>query len=688
MFLINPLRRLSQSNLLVCIALGLCGWNGLKTESISLPRNEWTHICGVFSQRQVKLYINGILRTASTDWSTHKIKHSSQAPLHLGLTRWARYESPYGFSGYMKDAKIWNCSRTEQQIRDSLANGSVDIEMELSNLLLWLPLNRNCENFLQDRGPHKFLARQCHSDCPVQCVSEPPDSPKVAIHIPVEIPPFEETDNEKPSAKFLHFSRTDSGIMMPHHESLNPRRAVTVECRLYCTELADLPTWAVYIAKITESWDKTGYGLIAGATGTVSFFVNGWNGQATPATPLRGGIWTHICGVFADGDAQLYIDGEVQYLVRGEKTIKPNMAPIRSGYCTYENGPTSYGFRGSIQDIRIWKCARSLSQIRENMVTLSVSDRNSEDLLCWLPLGSSYLPLEIPLLYSGGRVSLPISQLGSSINGEDFIIGVPIGVRKLVTRRTLHISGECGLRVKPRWDHFAENNLTIECWFLMYQHSFEKTVFLSQGVYGTGFALSFINDRISLAVCTQDIMTTVGIQKGYWVHICYVYESGLHKLYVNGECASSTTMRSPLSFDPTSVLHIGKSPIDYEPPKHFKGFCRDVRLWSCVRTPEQIKFNLHRLSGNHQNLEVWLPLGSNGYFAANQTHFLSDVSINSCVVECIGSVQALPLPVPPSTVPWELARLLFIGKLKNDENENCYLRNLPLDVIIKILAYL
>ncbi|KAH3762846.1 hypothetical protein Pelo_5294 [Pelomyxa schiedti] len=584
------------------------GWSGLHTECVALPQNTWTHVCGVFDKGEVKIYLNGICEKTARNEEFREITHSSDSSIRLGYTKWRTYETVYGFTGFVKDVRIWNCARTPQEITNCLANGvSQD---DFSKLLLWLPLNTNDGNFLADRSSHGHRVTQTGSPFMVNYAAAPQDSPKMPVHIPAEVASLERNNASRGRCLFL--PSPDTGLLIPHHDSLNPDRTLTVECWLFCQDTSDLPTWAVYVSKLTEGWDMNGYGLIAQSAGTVIFFVNGWSGQVTPSYILTAGLWTHICGVFDNGQTQLYINGSRQSSVNGAAAIIPNVAPVHIGYCTYNNAPHPYGFTGSVQDVRIWRCARTPSQIMENMNVLSASDRRSPDLVCWLPLGSNDFPI--------------IITKGSSQKGFGF---------------------------------FSNN----------------------------GSVMFYVN---SVETC----VTAGLLPNSYWGHLCGVYDSGRITLYLNGDIVATTDAgSSPVTFGATELLKIGATK-DWDGAGSTatfgcKGFIRDVRLWSCARTEQEIQSNMLRLStSNHRSLEMWLPLGSNGCSGTDILDFVADRGPWHCTVEVTNSAEILPVPTPPSFVAWNIARLLFIAKFKNGDNEDCLMRDLPLDIIHRILFYL
>jgi signal transduction histidine kinase/CheY-like chemotaxis protein/ligand-binding sensor domain-containing protein len=85
-----------------------------------------------------------------------------------------------------------------------------------------------------------------------------------------------------------------------------------------------------------------------------------WQGQTARATGiLTAGVWTHVATVLSPMGMKLYADGElVATNSMAKRSLLKGDLDNHLGYS---------GFSGQLDDVRIWKVARTAQQIRENM---------------------------------------------------------------------------------------------------------------------------------------------------------------------------------------------------------------------------------------------------------------------------------------------------------------------------------
>ncbi len=98
------------------------------------------------------------------------------------------------------------------------------------------------------------------------------------------------------------------------------------------------------------------------------------------------------------------------------------------------------------------------------------------------------------------------------------------------------------------------------------------------------------------------------ITDGSWHHVALVVD-GNYWLYVDGSIAGWSTA-SGMDVGSTEMLYIGKHPTA---GNFYKGLIREVRVWNCGRTTQQINDNMHKhLVGNETGLVGYYPL-SDGF---------------------------------------------------------------------------
>ena len=98
--------------------------HGLTTSSligsIATPvAGVWTHVAGVYDGSTLKIYINGELDNSTAASGNHTDSNGNFAIGRLGV-----YTLNWYYDGLIRNARVWNVARTQQQIRDNM---NVDI---------------------------------------------------------------------------------------------------------------------------------------------------------------------------------------------------------------------------------------------------------------------------------------------------------------------------------------------------------------------------------------------------------------------------------------------------------------------------------------------------------------------------------------------------------------------------------
>ncbi|KAH3760331.1 hypothetical protein Pelo_7836 [Pelomyxa schiedti] len=466
---------------------------------------------------------------------------------------------------------------------------------------------------------------------------------------------------------------------------------VTIECWVYLSAEQTTP-YPVYVLKSTESRD-CGFGLLGKSATGICLCINRFTDEALASEAiLPVGEWHHVCGVFDRGQITMYVDGKQISQVRRPMNLLPASSPLEIGSTEWRIGKR--GFVGCVKHLRLWRCARTLPQITSSMSMHFPTDQL--ELVLYLPLISSARGNS--LSRDLGPRGLSVTPVGNPLMGRYTSAGfVGCGVVSttcLVTGKAMSlVNNACGLVIRNCSAICPSGSFTLECWlnlrdYTAYPVYISKTTEdwnLGYGLIGKSNAgvTFFVNNW------THTIDKDAPLVKNVWHHLCGVYDSSAEQLsfYINGRLAwkAAENLPTPCSDD----LRIGNtmwsvvSSVKYG----FCGYMRDVRLWSCPRSQEQVAASMHRLfPSDRKNLELWLPLGSNGFSTASP-EFFKDRGPNALSVEMVGGPLCFTTVVPFTGVEWAIARLLFIGKFKNAD-EDCPLKHLPLNVIHLIMSFL
>ncbi len=135
-----------------------------------------------------------------------------------------------------------------------------------------------------------------------------------------------------------------------------------------------------------------------------------------------------------------------------------------------------------------------------------------------------------------------------------------------------------------------------------------------------------VNVNSSDASGYQSIQTGSGwVPRDQWVHLAGVVDrvGGQMQIYVNGTLAQTGSVRTNTAITTDSPLRMGWSPESDTSRSHagFEGQIDEMRLWSTVRTAEQIQASMDSaLNGDETGLEMLLQFGEgSGLTAADAT---------------------------------------------------------------------
>ncbi|WP_437931606.1 LamG-like jellyroll fold domain-containing protein [Sorangium sp. So ce291] len=157
----------------------------------------------------------------------------------------------------------------------------------------------------------------------------------------------------------IRFKGAADHVEVPAHA--NPTTAITV---------------SIWARSATSSWNGQGF-LVSkrdafvmhpvGGSRQIQFyvFVGGQGWKAVSFTPADIQAWHLYTGTFDGTYIRLYVDGELAGELRLEASgsIQAASGPM---YIGYDNGNSAY-FKGDIAEVSIWKSARSLVDVREDI---------------------------------------------------------------------------------------------------------------------------------------------------------------------------------------------------------------------------------------------------------------------------------------------------------------------------------
>ena len=158
-------------------------------------------------------------------------------------------------------------------------------------------------------------------------------------------------------ASGLRFSRGEQCATVPDADVLDITGALTMEAWVRVDPT--IHKWGLAFV-VSKNMNKTGYCLLSRRRRDRAEFSIGHKINA----PIEVGRWRHVAAVHQPPKGRLYIDGKL--IAEGENpgAMAPNVHPLWIGSSPF-GGET--GWRGDIDELRIWSVARTQQEIQRDM---------------------------------------------------------------------------------------------------------------------------------------------------------------------------------------------------------------------------------------------------------------------------------------------------------------------------------
>jgi hypothetical protein len=311
-------------------------------------------------------------------------------------------------------------------------------------------------------------------------------------------------------------------------------------------------------------------------TGKLFFHVYDGSGNRLvnlePTTQIALNEWTHVAATIDDQkNVKLYMNGAV--IGTAVASSLPVTLQRSNNYVGRSNwgGDNAY-LNGSIADLRLYSGARTAEQIN--------TDRYSA-------VNASDSSLTYAYAFNGTATS---SRSGDSaatqFSGASLVGGGAMG---------LNFDGSTS-KYGSLVSKSLGGVLTIEAWVNIKQYTYwARIVDLGNGAGNSNIILGFETTTGKPMLQLQDgagsylidLKTNVPLQLGQWTHVAATIDANkLATIYINGvSVGTGTATALPATLSRTSNL-IGKS--NNSNDAGFNGTIRDLRIYSAVRSVEQI----------------------------------------------------------------------------------------------------
>lgn len=377
-----------------------------------------------------------------------------------------------------------------------------------------------------------------------------------------------------------------------------------------------------YMLWPTHRGSEAGIGISIGTNG-ISVYEHGGGympSLLTWANPVTG--WTHIAVVYTNKQPTLYVNGVL--VATGLTSTKANCYPsLGRANAIYPNsggiGGGSYGsFDGSIDDFRLWSVSRTATEIQNNMNTC---------------LAGNEANLYALYDFENGTGSSTLTDLTGNADNQgtltnmdpntDWVSGASVCAtcpREMTQKATVTLDSGTVVGNDKRGEMYTfdgvddyistadfnlDNDFSLECWFKAHSPGSGYQPILSKPTAAASNPVNEFNLQIQSGTRNLNFLLSNGtsytnlhangntgadIVANTWYHVAITIEGTDMKMYLNGELTDQATF--------TGTRQSGNIPLliaRYFNPsgQHFDGNIDEVRVWSTVRTQEQIREYMH-----------------------------------------------------------------------------------------------
>jgi len=564
---------------------GFVSSNWMYSNAIA-PLNRWTHVAVSCDGDTVRIFLNGRLDSAHQRTSAAAI-----VPTASGIFHVAGRKDPMPFNGLMTECRVWSSVRTETEIATNMWNR---LTGEEAGLAAYWPLDEGSGTLVSEKvaGYESTLS----SDAAWLAVLTP-FSPRV--------PATAGSLVHRPYAS----SKADDGVVRFDCSSF-ASTGFNLRSAVYTLE-----AWVNLKTSLAPELDlfrqfkgsTTGDFMVSVRGTKLNVFSRGFaTGNWMPSTgDLSVYRWSHVAVVSNGLTIKLYIDGKLD--ASYDRRDSSDYTPPMSEPLYVCGGTDTTCFNGHVSDVRIWDVARGPEEIAANMRTRLTGTEYG--LIAYLPFddGSGGIARNL------ARAAVTDGTIGGAAGWTQTLN--PFQPRS--TDTDLHhvwATGDLdtGVRfntVAYSWEAWvwpsdidSENEVLTQ-----YAGGSANDIMLnlqSDGRVGT-FARNFAGS--AYAFSEQGT-----IPARCWSHLAVTCDGDLITTYVNGRAIGTMARTASGRLVPTQAQSIVIGGMKDAPIRAFRGRLSDVRLWSCVRSAEEIAANYKtRLTG-------WEP-GLLGYYPLNQT---------------------------------------------------------------------
>ncbi|KIL74632.1 LamG-like jellyroll fold domain-containing protein [Bacillus badius] len=365
-----------------------------------------------------------------------------------------------------------------------------------------------------------------------------------------------------------------------------------------------------------KSGNKTAFNIEITADNQLRYFEMNESGtidKKTVGANITTGKWTHLAVVRDTANKKVTFIQDGKVIAAFENVNLAEELAFENYHSIGKDTRDQYHPKAEIKEVRLWNAIRTLDEIKENTNT-SIKGNEEGLMHTWILDDSIYYGLNI-IRDKAGKID------GTAFGFQkEYVIETPYksefkGTGIDFTKGELEIATDEPITEAPR---------TVEAWVKVpadiskhqrigniignfYHEYYKDKSRFNFEITSNG------NPRIywqAHTAHTLDYTANVNVNVGDWVHVAMVLddEQNIGTTYINGEKIIEQYTNAPIpNIPPREELKIGSDyrgyAADGKPELNFNGEIADVRLWSTIRTPQEIKANYNNtLEGDEKGL--------------------------------------------------------------------------------------
>jgi PKD repeat protein len=343
------------------------GVNRIDLDGGEINDNKWHHLAVSFSRSGAKtLYQDGKkIATTNTPFVGNIY---SGLPLSVGQDGTAQY--PYYFKGQIAEIRLWNAALDSATLAANTCAVTPD-HPALATLRHYWKMDEGQGNLLNDaKGNNAGVYNG-------NWITTLNDLTDCQNQVPV---------NQTGAGNAADFDGFNDFITVPKNPTLLIEKEITVESWI---KARSLQQWESFVCFAQDNGsNESGFDFsyvnnkLRFRLKTVTMGGNEWNNNPGANIPLQ--EWVHVAGTYDGNSVKMYVNGVLMEEQNKSGNINWTFQPLELRIGGYVDDNELYYWDGAVDELRIWKGARTTEEIRSMMCRRIGSGEN--DLIAYYRL--------------------------------------------------------------------------------------------------------------------------------------------------------------------------------------------------------------------------------------------------------------------------------------------------------------